>query len=208
MAELIAAARRRLEGALAHPVNTYGDRWQLLVLYRDVALLEVLCGTGLRRIELCRLRVTDLDTTHGRLRVHGKGSRSHQFRERVVELPGVSGTPASVADEGGRAQGHAAHPAPHLRHPGDRERGQPEGGGADARPQPGGHHAALLHASLRPLRAGGLRRLPPLRRHASQRTASGGVAEAIAVGSRGPDRPAATGGLGGYVRVPHGGPHY
>lgn len=97
MKALIAAARSRLEEALARPTATRGPWQHLLLLYRDVALLEVLCGTGLRSTEVCRLRVSDLDTDRGRLRVRGKGSHRHSTQERVLDLP-APGLRAALAD--------------------------------------------------------------------------------------------------------------
>ncbi len=84
---LIGAARGRLADGLARGATTRRQRQELLVLYRDVALLETLCGTGLRPSEVCRLRVADLDTRFGRLRVRGKGSMRTSLRERVLDLP-------------------------------------------------------------------------------------------------------------------------
>lgn len=48
---------------------------------RDLALLEVLYGAGLRVAELCGLQLTDLDPEAGLLRVRGKGGR-----ERLAPL--------------------------------------------------------------------------------------------------------------------------
>ncbi|WP_240810103.1 tyrosine recombinase XerC [Actinomadura sp. WMMA1423] len=55
---------------------------------RDLAVLEVLYGTGVRVSELCGLDIDDLDTGRGTVRVLGKGGR-----ERTVPL----GEPASRA---------------------------------------------------------------------------------------------------------------
>jgi integrase/recombinase XerC len=49
---------------------------------RDVALVEVLYGGGLRVAELCGLAIADADLARGELRVVGKGNR-----ERIVPLP-------------------------------------------------------------------------------------------------------------------------
>lgn len=57
----------------------------------------MLCGTGLRSSEICRLRVADLDTARGRLRVLGKGRHRHSTRERVLDLP-APGLRAALAD--------------------------------------------------------------------------------------------------------------
>ncbi|WP_026927617.1 tyrosine recombinase XerC [Granulicoccus phenolivorans] len=48
---------------------------------RDVAILEVLYGAGIRVAELCGLELADLDTARGVLRVVGKGDK-----ERAVPL--------------------------------------------------------------------------------------------------------------------------
>lgn len=97
MQALIGAARSRLIAAQALPATTRGPQEELVLRYRDVALLELLCGTGLRRVELARLQVSDLDTRHARLRVRGKGNRHHRLRGRVLDLPGV-GLRAALAD--------------------------------------------------------------------------------------------------------------
>ena len=55
---------------------------------RDLAVLELLYGTGVRVSELCGLDIDDLDTGRGTVRVHGKGNR-----ERIVPV----GEPAARA---------------------------------------------------------------------------------------------------------------
>jgi integrase/recombinase XerC len=52
---------------------------------RDLAMVEVLYGGGLRVAELCGLTLADVDLARGELRVLGKGNR-----ERVVPLPGAA----------------------------------------------------------------------------------------------------------------------
>ncbi|HVH07514.1 MAG TPA: tyrosine-type recombinase/integrase [Myxococcota bacterium] len=49
---------------------------------RDLAIVEVLYGGGLRVAELCGLAIGDADLARGELRVVGKGNR-----ERIVPLP-------------------------------------------------------------------------------------------------------------------------
>ena len=51
------------------------DLVELAVALRDVALLEVLYGAGLRVAEACGLRHTDCDLTHRHLTVEGKRSK-------------------------------------------------------------------------------------------------------------------------------------
>ena len=52
---------------------------------RDLALVEVLYGAGLRVAELCGLDLRDVDPARGELRVLGKGRK-----ERVVPLPSAA----------------------------------------------------------------------------------------------------------------------
>lgn len=59
----------------------YGER-DLCLVERDRLLVRTFMLTGLRRAEMCAVAVGDLDTTHRRLRVRGKGER-----DRVVPLP-------------------------------------------------------------------------------------------------------------------------
>lgn len=54
-------------------------------LARDLALIEVLYGAGIRVAELCGLAIADADLRRGELRVLGKGNR-----ERVVPLPSAA----------------------------------------------------------------------------------------------------------------------
>lgn len=62
-----------IERILAHTL-LYGDRG-----IRDRAILETLYATGIRRMELGRLAVTDLDIGSGVLRVHaGKGGKDRR----------------------------------------------------------------------------------------------------------------------------------
>jgi integrase/recombinase XerC len=58
---------------------------EVAVSARDLALVEVLYGAGLRVAELCGLDLGDVDLARGELRVMGKGSR-----ERVVPLPSAA----------------------------------------------------------------------------------------------------------------------
>lgn len=57
---------------------------------RDAAILELLYSTGIRRAELCGLRLVDVDLHDGTIRVLGKGSK-----ERIVPI----GRPAREALE-------------------------------------------------------------------------------------------------------------
>ena len=50
-------------------------------IQRDIAVLELLYGSGLRVSEVCAIRVGDIDQERRRLIVHGKGSK-----QRVVPL--------------------------------------------------------------------------------------------------------------------------
>ncbi len=49
--------------------------------YRDYTILEILYGTGIRRGELINLRISDIKSQSGQLRVHGKGGK-----DRLIPL--------------------------------------------------------------------------------------------------------------------------
>ncbi|MBP2435765.1 tyrosine recombinase XerC [Microbacterium amylolyticum] len=69
------------------------------VALRDLALLELLYGAGIRVAELCSLDMTDVDRDRATVRVNGKGSK-----ERVVPF----GTPAGRALEAYLVRGRPA----------------------------------------------------------------------------------------------------
>ena len=48
---------------------------------RDLAIFELLYGSGLRLSEACQLNLNDLDLTNGEARIHGKGNKT-----RIVPL--------------------------------------------------------------------------------------------------------------------------
>lgn len=63
---------------------------------RDVAVLELLYGSGLRVSEVCAIRLGDIDWERRRLTVHGKGAK-----QRVVPLSELAATAlAEWLDEG------------------------------------------------------------------------------------------------------------
>jgi len=66
---------------------------------RDFAMLQLLYATGLRVSELCNLRVTDVETEFGVLRVTGKGNK-----QRLIPV----GRPALAALEEWRSGGRPA----------------------------------------------------------------------------------------------------
>ncbi len=48
---------------------------------RDYTIMETLFGTGIRKMELCGLKLSDLNFDSGFLHVHGKGNK-----ERLVPI--------------------------------------------------------------------------------------------------------------------------
>lgn len=50
-------------------------------LIRDIAIVEVLFGTGIRVSELCNLKASDFDLNNGHIIVNGKGSK-----ERIIQI--------------------------------------------------------------------------------------------------------------------------
>ncbi|WP_246186864.1 tyrosine recombinase XerC [Microlunatus speluncae] len=84
-------AQRMLEQAIAVAAEDGGP-----VALRDVAILEVLYGSGVRVAELCGLNQTDVDTDRRTIRVFGKGRK-----ERTVPL----GAPAFRALDRWLAEG-------------------------------------------------------------------------------------------------------
>ena len=71
------------------------DPVEAAVARRDLAVLEILYGSGLRVAEVCGLRPVDIDLDRARLTVWGKGSK-----QRVVPLspPAVDALRAWLAD--------------------------------------------------------------------------------------------------------------
>lgn len=59
---------------------------QLVACYRDILILTLLAGTGLRINELCALNVDDLDMENGSLTVTGKGQKK---RLVYFDLPAI-----------------------------------------------------------------------------------------------------------------------
>jgi site-specific recombinase XerD len=74
-----------LEGGtdLAAPADTPSAPRDVALAWRDLAVVELLYGSGLRVGELCSLCADDLDLERGRATVMGKGSKA-----RVVPLSG------------------------------------------------------------------------------------------------------------------------
>ncbi|OFX56916.1 MAG: hypothetical protein A2046_01065 [Bacteroidetes bacterium GWA2_30_7] len=50
-------------------------------LIRDIAIVEILFGTGIRVSELCNLKAVDFDLNNGHIIVNGKGSK-----ERIIQI--------------------------------------------------------------------------------------------------------------------------
>jgi integrase/recombinase XerD len=50
-------------------------------LIRDIAIIEILFGTGIRVSELCNLKTLDFDLNNGHIVVNGKGSK-----ERIIQI--------------------------------------------------------------------------------------------------------------------------
>ena len=94
-----------LEGgaATAAPADTPSTRRDVALAWRDLAVVELLYGSGLRVGELCSLRADDLDLERGRATVMGKGSKA-----RVVPLSG----PAASALRGWLQVASDAGPSP------------------------------------------------------------------------------------------------
>lgn len=55
--------------------------FKYLSLVRDIAIIEVLFGTGIRVSELCHLKASDFDLSNGHIIVNGKGSK-----ERIIQI--------------------------------------------------------------------------------------------------------------------------
>lgn len=85
---LLKAATEKCEQVKEALINASGKtallKKQLVACYRDILMLTLLAGTGLRIGELCALNIGDLDLEKGSFSVTGKG-----YRKRVVyfDLP-------------------------------------------------------------------------------------------------------------------------
>lgn len=90
MERLVSVPRLEREALLARAPLRRNEQCRLFTVTRDWAILELLCYTGLRSVELRTARLQDLHP-HGYLLVRGKGSRRHPHQERRVyfESPGT-----------------------------------------------------------------------------------------------------------------------
>lgn len=90
-----AQARSVLAEASSRLDEPVSDQIERAVALRDLAVIEVLYGTGARVAELCGLDVDDVDLGRGVLRLFGKGSK-----ERSVPLgrPGLAAVHAWLSD--------------------------------------------------------------------------------------------------------------
>lgn len=110
-----------VEGARLHrplPVVLHSDEVERLLAapgeqtaraLRDVAMLEVLYGSGLRVSELCGLRLEDVDLAQAIVRAWGKGRK-----ERMVPLSDVAVVAVGRYLAGGRAALMAGRSCPEL----------------------------------------------------------------------------------------------
>ena len=99
---LIAAGRRSLPEVLAAPeaaqmITTAAMAGDGPTGLRDVAILELLYGTGVRVGELCGLDLADLDFARSTIRVFGKGAK-----ERTVPFGRPAGSALSAWLKDGR----------------------------------------------------------------------------------------------------------
>jgi integrase/recombinase XerC len=83
------------------------DPVQVALMLRDLAVLEVLYGAGLRVSECCGLRITDCDLDRGLVTVLGKGSK---VRRVPVGAPAVDAVTAWLA-QGRRVLASSDSPA-------------------------------------------------------------------------------------------------
>lgn len=92
----------------SHPEETPGNRTRAAVGVRDVAILEVLYGTGIRVAELCALDLSSLDEERQLVRVIGKGDK-----ERTVPIgaPGYQAVARWMEHGRGVLAGDQAGPA-------------------------------------------------------------------------------------------------
>jgi integrase/recombinase XerC len=105
-----------------------GDPVVGAVLLRDIAVLEVLYGAGLRVAECCGLRTADVDHRRGLVTVLGKGAKVRRVPLGAPALTAISDwlargrpllarddTPADVLERHTLPDGRALHPHA-LRH--------------------------------------------------------------------------------------------
>ena len=176
---------------------------------RDHALLELLYATGIRVAECCGLDGTDVDKSHGTVRVLGKGDKERVVPVGEVALEAidaylaVAGPPRRAAlhqrsrgtahdaqraahrRQGGAPQrdeppGDAAYAPPHVRHPHAGRRGGPAPHPGASRAPAALHHPAL-HAREPRASHEGVRRRPPPRDLTDAMTGEGGGFHATTV---------------------------
>ena len=109
---------------------------------RDLALAELLYGSGLRISEALDLDVDDVDPASGFIRVIGKGSKERIAVERHVRQGAVP------LAQGARAHRPARRKSPFRGQ--QRQAAQPEAGGADSRRDPQKRRIAATSVAAHP----------------------------------------------------------
>lgn len=80
---LINAADRRLT---SYVENCHKDKRHVFYAHRDIAMLFVLCSTGIRTEELCMIKLSDIELNKGVINISGKGNNLYICRHRQVYI--------------------------------------------------------------------------------------------------------------------------
>jgi len=81
---LICSAKAELEREISSSSGQINNRRRIFIALRNVAIIYILCSTGIRTEETCLISLSDLDLEKGTISINGKGNNLYVKRYRLV----------------------------------------------------------------------------------------------------------------------------
>jgi site-specific recombinase XerD len=81
---LIGSAKAELDRVISSSSRQINNRRRIFTLLRNVAIIYILCSTGIRTEETCLISLSDLDLEKGTISINGKGNNLYVKRYRLV----------------------------------------------------------------------------------------------------------------------------